>query len=49
MVDENGSYVPALSEKRDAVGTEIIVPTGKIAKVSVIAEYRDSGCGFSDL
>ena len=39
--DENNSHVPALSEKRDAVGTGRIEATGKIARIAVVAEHRD--------
>jgi len=46
-VDENNSHVPALSEKRDAVGTGRIDPTGKIARIAVVAEHRD-GADYSD-
>lgn len=45
--DENNSHVPALSEKRDAVGTGRIDPTGKIARIAVVAEHRD-GADYSD-
>ena len=45
--DENNSHVPALSEKRDAVGTGRIDPTGKIARIAVVAEHRD-GTDYSD-
>ncbi len=39
--DENNSHVPALSEKRDAVGTGRIEATGKIARIAVAAEHCD--------
>ncbi len=39
--DENNSHVPALSEKRDAVGTGRIEATGKIARIAVVAEHCD--------
>ncbi len=38
--DENGSHVLVFSEKRDAVGTGRLDVTGKIAGLSVLAEYR---------
>ncbi len=47
VADENSSHVLALSEKRDAVGTGLIVATGKIARLAVVAEYRDRA-GYSD-
>jgi predicted GNAT family N-acyltransferase len=43
--DENSSHVLVYSEKRDAVGTGRIEPTGKIARLAVIAEYRGQGVG----
>ncbi len=49
VADENSSHVLALSEKRDAVGTGRIEPTGKIARVAVVAEYRDQGVGSAIL
>ena len=39
--DENMSHVLVMSKKRDAVGTGQIDATGKIAKLAVVAEYRD--------
>jgi predicted GNAT family N-acyltransferase len=47
--DENSSHVLVLSEKRDAVGTGRIEPTGKIARLAVVAEYRDRGVGTAIL
>jgi len=47
--DENSSHVLVLSEKRDAVGTGRIEATGKIARIAVVAEYRDQGVGTAIL
>lgn len=47
--DENSSHVLAYSEKRDAVGTGRIEPTGKIARLAVLAEYRGRGVGSAIL
>ena len=43
--DANSSHVLVFSEKRDAVGTGRIEATGKIARLAVIAEYREKGVG----
>jgi predicted GNAT family N-acyltransferase len=43
--DANSSHVLVFSEKRDVVGTGRIEPTGKIARLAVIAEYRGQGVG----
>ena len=43
--DGNSSHVLVLSEKRDAVGTGRIEATGKIARLAVVAEYRNRGVG----
>ena len=43
--DENSSHVLVYSEKRDVVGTGRIEPTGKIARLAVLAEYRRQGVG----
>jgi predicted GNAT family N-acyltransferase len=47
--DENSSHVLVYSEKRDVVGTGRIEPTGKIARLAVIAEYRGQGVGSAIL
>ena len=47
--DANSSHVLAFSEKRDVVGTGRIEPTGKIARLAVIAEYRGQGVGSAIL
>ena len=47
--DENSSHVPALSEKRDAVGTGRINATGKIARPVVVADYCDRDVGTAIL
>jgi len=47
--DKNSSHVLAFSEKRDAVGTGRIEPTGKIARLAVLAEYRGQGVGTAIL
>jgi len=47
--DENSSHVLVLSEKRDAVGTGRIEATGKIARIAVVAEFRDRGVGTAIL
>ncbi len=47
--DENSSHVLAFSEKRDVVGTGRIEPTGKIARLAVLAEYRGQGVGSAML
>ena len=41
--------MPAFSEKRDAVGTGRLVPSGKIARQAVLAEYRGEGVGSAML
>lgn len=41
--NENRSYVESGSEKRDAVSTGPLEPTGKIVSVAVLAEHRDQG------
>ena len=43
IADENGSHAAMRSEKRDVVSTGGSVPTGKIATVTVTAEYRGQG------
>lgn len=47
--DENSSHVLVLSEKRDAVGTGRLEPTGKIARLAVLAEHRGHGVGSAML
>jgi len=47
--DKNSSHVLAFSEKRDAVGTGRIEPTGKIARLAVLAENRGQGVGTAIL
>ncbi len=47
--DENSSHVLVFSEKRDAVGTGRIEPTGKITRIAVIADYRGQGVGSAIL
>ena len=47
--DENSSHVLAFSEKRDAVGTGRLEPTGKIARLAVLGEYRGQGVGSAML
>ena len=47
--DKNSSHVLAFSEKRDVVGTGRIEPTGKIARLAVLAEYRGQGVGTAIL
>ena len=47
--DESSSHVLAFSEKRDVVGTGRIEPTGKIARLAVLAEYRGEGVGSAML
>ncbi len=47
--DENSSHVLAFSEKRDAVGTGHLEPTGKIARLAVLGEYRGQGVGSAML
>ena len=47
--DENSSHVLAFSEKRDAVGTGRIEATGKIARLTVVAEHRSRGVGAAIL
>jgi len=41
--DENSSYVPVRSEKRDVVGTGGPLSNGKIMTLAVVAEYRNRG------
>lgn len=41
--NENSSYVPVRSEKRDVVGTGRASSNGKIMTLAVIAEYRSRG------
>lgn len=43
--DGNSSHVLVFSEKRDVVGTGRIEPTGKIARLAVLAEFRGQGVG----
>jgi predicted GNAT family N-acyltransferase len=38
-------YVLAVTPKRDAVGTARLEPTGKIARVAVLPQYRGAGIG----
>jgi predicted GNAT family N-acyltransferase len=38
-------HVLALKEKRDAVGTGRLEPTGKIGRVAVLPQYRGTGVG----
>jgi len=47
--DENSSHVLAFSEKRDAVGTGRLEPTGKIARLAVLGQYRGQGVGSAML
>jgi predicted GNAT family N-acyltransferase len=47
--DENSSHVLVYTEKRDVVGTGRIEPTGKIARLAVLAEYRGQGAGSAIL
>ncbi len=47
--DENSSHVLAFSEKRDVVGTGRLEPTGKIARLAVLREYRGQGVGSAML
>ena len=47
--DENSSHVLAFFEKRDAVGTGRLEPTGKIARLAVLGEYRGQGVGSAML
>ena len=47
--DENSSHVLAFSEKRDVVGTGRLEPTGKIARLAVLGEYRGQGVGSAML
>jgi predicted GNAT family N-acyltransferase len=47
--DENSSHVLAFSEKRDAVGTGRLEPTGKIARLAVVGGYRGHGVGSAML
>ena len=47
--DANSSHVLVFSEKRDAVGTGRIEATGKIARLAVVAEYREKGVGTAIL
>ena len=47
--DENSSHVLAFSEKRDVVGTGRLGPTGKIARLAVLGEYRGQGVGSAML
>ena len=47
--DDNSSHFFVMSEKRDAVGTGRIDATGKIAKLAVVADYRDRGAGTAIL
>jgi len=48
-VDENSSHVLAFSKKRDVVGTGRLEPTGKIARLAVVGEYRGQGVGSAML
>ena len=47
--DENSSHVLAFSEKRDVVGTGRLEPTGKLARLAVLGEYRGQGVGSAML
>jgi predicted GNAT family N-acyltransferase len=47
--DENSSHVLAFSKKRDVVGTGRLEPTGKIARLAVVGEYRGQGVGSAML
>ena len=47
--DEHSTHVFVMSEKRDAVGTGRFEATGKIAKLAVVAEYRDRCAGTAIL
>ncbi len=47
--DASSSLVLVFSEKRDAVGTGRIEANGKIARLAVIAEYREKGVGTAIL
>jgi predicted GNAT family N-acyltransferase len=47
--DGNSSHLLAYSEKRDAVGTGRLEPTGKIARLAVLADYRGQGVGSAIL
>lgn len=47
--DENSSHVLAFSEKCDVVGTGRLEPTGKIARLAVLGEYRGQGVGSAML
>jgi predicted GNAT family N-acyltransferase len=41
------AYVGPPSGKRDAVGTGRLEPTGKIARVAVLPQYRGTGAGLA--
>jgi predicted GNAT family N-acyltransferase len=43
--DETCRYTLALTEKRDAIGTGRLEPTGKIGRVAVLPQYRGTGVG----
>jgi predicted GNAT family N-acyltransferase len=47
--DENSSHVLAFSKKRDVVGTGRLEPTGKIARLAVVGQYRGQGVGSAML
>ena len=47
--DENSSHVLAFSKKRDVVGTGRLEPTGKIARLAVLGQYRGQGVGSAML
>jgi predicted GNAT family N-acyltransferase len=44
-VDPDARHVLAFAEKRDAVGTGRLEPTGKIGRVAVLPQYRGTGVG----
>jgi predicted GNAT family N-acyltransferase len=41
------AYANPPAEKRDAVGTGRLEPTGKIARVAVLPQYRGTGAGLA--
>ena len=44
-LDPGSRHVLAVIPKRDAVGTARLEPTGKIARVAVLPQYRGTGIG----
>lgn len=44
-IDPIARHVLAVTEKRDAVGTGRLEPTGKIGRVAVLPQYRGTGVG----